>query len=414
MARSRTDNKGRVLRKGETFRKGDGSYMYKYRDPMGRLKYIYSRDILTLREREKKLIRDQLDGLDVYVAGNATINFVFDRYIATKTGIRDTTRSNYIYTYNQYVRDGFGRRKIADIKYSDVLAFYLSLMEERGLTVSTVDSVNTILRPTFQLAYRDDIIRKNPVEGAMTEVKKMTNNETGVRHALTLEEQTAFLNYIENTERFRGWLPLFTVMLGTGMRIGEVLGLRWEDIDLDKRRISVNHGLVYYQKYSGDYRKSVLEISLPKTPAGIRHIPIIDSVRDAFLEMKDVSDAVGGCVSEIDGYKDFIFFNRYREVQRAKSVNDAIRSISDNYNAEEIIKAARERRDPLILPYFTNHHLRHTFCSRLCEADINLKVIQMIMGHKDIQTTMDIYAEVSEFKKHESMIKLAEMFKNIF
>jgi integrase len=339
---------------------------------------------------------------------------VFDRYIATKTGIRDTTKSNYIYTYNQYVRDGFGNRKIADIKYSDVLAFYLSLMKERGLTVSTVDSVHCILRPTFQLAFRDDIIRKNPCEGAMAEVKKCTNNKTGVRHALTLEEQTAFLDYIENTERFRGWLPLFTVMLGTGMRIGEVLGLRWEDIDLDRRRISVNHTLVYYQKDYGNYRKSVLEISLPKTPSGIRHIPIIDSVRDAFLEMKDVSEALGGCTSEIDGYKDFIFFNRYREVQKAQPVNDAIHSICENYNAEETIKAARESRDPLILPYFTNHHLRHTFCSRLCEADINLKVIQMIMGHKDIQTTMDIYAEVSEFKKHESMIKFAEMFKNIF
>ena len=94
MAYSRKDKKGRVLRKGETQRKCDGKYVYTYTDTLGRRRSIYSKDIKTLREREEQLIKDQLDGLDTYVAGSATVNFVFDRYISTKSELRATTRTN--------------------------------------------------------------------------------------------------------------------------------------------------------------------------------------------------------------------------------------------------------------------------------------------------------------------------------
>ena len=88
MAESRKDNKGRVLRKGETQRSCDGKYVYTYTDPEGKRRSIYSKDIMELRQREEKLIKDQLDGLDAYAAGNSTVNFVFDRYISTKSELR--------------------------------------------------------------------------------------------------------------------------------------------------------------------------------------------------------------------------------------------------------------------------------------------------------------------------------------
>ena len=101
MAKSRKDNKGRVLRKGETQRSCDGKYVYTYTDVEGKRRSIYSKDILELREREAKLIKDQLEGVDVYAAGNSTINFVFDRYIAIKSELRNTTRKNYKYMYDR-------------------------------------------------------------------------------------------------------------------------------------------------------------------------------------------------------------------------------------------------------------------------------------------------------------------------
>ena len=88
-------------------------------------------------------------------------------------------------------------------------------------------------------------------------------------------------------------------------------------------------------------------------------------------------------------------------------MNRTIKRIVSGYNAEEEVNAKKERREPLLLPNFSAHILRHTFCTRLCENETNLKVIQSVMGHKDIQTTMDIYAEATEEKKQETFERLA-------
>ena len=403
MAKTRKDSRGRALLKGEMQRSSDNRYAYSYKDPLGRRKYIYARDLATLREKEKRLVKDQLDGLDIYIAGKATVNFVFDRYMSLKTNLRQTTKSNYLYMYDRFVRDTFGQRKIAEIKYSDVFQFYLYLTEK--VQINTLETVHTLLHPTFQLAVRDEIIRKNPTDGIMAEIKKTTNQKTGVRHALTIDQQRAFMNYIANHPIYFHWWPLFTVLLGTGCRIGEALGLRWKDLDFEKGVISINHSVVYYPV--GEKRTSVLHISEVKTETGVRTIPMLDSVRDAFEMIKNEQKETGANETVIDGMTGFVFKNRYGNVPNPQSVNRAIKRIVSDYNATEEIEAKREHREPLLLPDFSAHHLRHTFCTRLCENETNLKIIQSIMGHKDIQTTMDIYAEATEDKKHETFERLA-------
>ena len=141
---TRKDGKGRALRKGEHYRKSDGRYSYSYNDVFGNRKFIYSNNLAKLREREEQLVRDQLDGLDIYAAGSADLNFVFDRYISTKSELRSTTRSNYLYTWDHFIRDGFGKKKIRDIKYSDVLYFYNYLITEKKLQISSIESINTV------------------------------------------------------------------------------------------------------------------------------------------------------------------------------------------------------------------------------------------------------------------------------
>lgn len=407
MAKARKDERGRALRKGEVQRASDKRYMYTYTDPLGRRKFIYANDLTELREKEKKLMKDQLDGLDLYVAGKATVNDTFDRYLSAKFKLRDTTRSNYIYMYDKFVRDTFGKKRIADIKFSDVLQFYLYLLNEEELALSTLDNINTLLHPTFQLAVRDEVIRKNPSDGVMKEIVKETDKTRGVRRALTIEQQRAFMGYIANHPVYYHWWPLFTIMFGTGGRIGEVLGLRWEDLDFEKRIISINHSIVYYPV--GDSRKSVQRISKPKTEAGIRTIPMLDAVYDAFQMEWEEQKENGFNESEIDGMKGFVFVNRNGSVPNPQSVNRTIKRIAGSYNAEEVIQAKRERREPIILPDFSCHHFRHTFCTRLCEHETNLKVIQAIMGHRNIETTMDIYAEATDRKKQESFENLSKL-----
>lgn len=407
MAISRKDDRGRALRKGEIQRSSDKRYMYSYTDPMGRRKFIYAKTLAELREKEDKLIRDQLDGLDLYVAGKATVNDTFDRYLSTKFKLRETTRSNYVYMYDKFVRDTFGKKKIAEIKFSDVLKFYLYLLNNEGLALSTLDNINTLLHPTFELAVRDEIIRKNPSDGAMKEVTKESDKTRGVRKALTIEQQRAFMGYIAEHPVYYHWWPTFTILLGTGLRIGEALGLRWEDLDFDNKVININHSLVYYPV--GGSRTSEQHISKPKTEAGIRTVPMLDTVRDAFLMEREEQEENGFNQTVIDGMSGFVFVNRDGGVPNPQTINRTIKRISHSYNCEEVIKAKKERRDPIIIPDFSCHHLRHTFCTRLCEHENNLKVIQAIMGHRNIETTMDIYAEATERKKQETFEELSKL-----
>lgn len=405
MAVSRKDIRGRVLRKGEVQRSSDKKYMYTYMDPLGRRKYIYANDLITLREKEKQLIKKQLDGLDIYVAGRATIDNTFDRYMSTKYDLKETTKSNYQYMYDRYVRGSFGRKKIAEVNYSDILQYYYYLLDERKLGIDTLGSIHTLLRPTFQLAVRDNIIYKNPTDGVMREISRKSGKNKGIRHALTIEQQRVFMDYTANHPVYYHWWPVFTILLGTGCRIGEALGLRWEDLDFEKRLISINHALVYYSV--GADRKSESHISVPKTEAGIRTIPMMEIVYDAFQLLYEEQEESGFNTEEIDGMTGFVFCNQYGKTLKAGSINRAIKRVANSYNNEEILKARRENREPLILPDFSCHHLRHTFCIRLCENESNLKVIQTIMGHKNIETTMDIYAEAIGAKLKETMEMLS-------
>ena len=398
MAQSRKDNRGRTLRKGEVQRSSDLRYLYTYTDPLGKRRFVYVKDLMSLREKEKELFRDQLDGLDRYTSGRASVNDAFDRYMATKRNLRDSTKSNYCYTYNHFVRDNFGQKKLLEVRYSDVMQYYLYLLNDKELSLSTVDTIHCLLHPAFQLAVRDDVIRKNPTDGVMKELTKRTGMHRGIRHALTVEQQRAFMEYIAGHPVYVHWWPLFTVLLGTGCRIGEAIGLRWEDLDFENRIIDINHSLVHRKV---DDSGTNFHINTPKTEAGCRRIPMIGEVYDAFLEEYQIQQITGFCTQEIDGYSGFVFASSGGTITIPSEENHAIHNITADYTTEENAKAKREKREPLLLPDFSAHHLRHTFCTRLCETESNIKVIQSVMGHKDVQTTLDIYADCTEDKKKE-------------
>ncbi len=403
MGKTRKDTKGRALRKGETYSRDKKRYRFSYTDQMGKRRSIYAKDLPELREKEKIIEQSRLDGLDLYALSMSDLNYVFDRYIATKTELQSTTKSNYIYTFDRYVRKGFGKKKISSIRYSDVLMFYISLMD-RGLNINTLGSVHTVLRPAFQLAVRDNIIKTNPCDGVMAELKKKRGKPER-RHALTLEEERAFFGELENPQYIR-WKPLFMVMFGTGCRIGEIIGLRWADIDFENNMIVIDHNVTYYPRVENSF-KCEFRIGKPKTAAGVRTIPMLEQVRDALLQEKTLQEESNyHCIYELDGMRGFIFSNRFGTLHNPSAINHQIKRIVNDHNAREVVKAKQEKRKPIIIPNFSCHIARHTFCSRLCENETNIKVIQSVMGHKDIQTTLDIYAEVSDQKKKEAFKSL--------
>lgn len=395
---ARKDSRGYALYKGECQRKGDGRYSYSYTDFKGERHVVYAKTLADLRKKEKVIKRELEDGINPDEAERLTLNDVYFRFMAQKYNLKESTYVNYKYSYERFVMDTFGKKKICKIKYTDIKCFYHYLLSEKGIAANTLETINNVIHPALDMAVRDGALRTNPSKGVMGEIKKSNIWVKPKRHALTIPQQKAFLDYTKKAPDCRGWLPMMTVFLGTGMRMGELLGLRWEDLDFEKRAISVNHSM---STRPDRYGKCAPKISTPKTEAGTRTIPMVDEVYDAFLEEYEISRCIGFSNYSVDGYSHFVFVAGSGGVYTPTAVNSAIKRIIKGYNEEETKLALKEKREPVLLPDFSAHHLRHTFCTRLCENESNLKVIQSIMGHADISTTMDIYAECTEEKKME-------------
>lgn len=417
---SRRDNKGRVLNKGE-YQRANGMYEYKYKELDGTSRSVYSwrltqidkapkgkQSEFCLRELIQQIERDKQDGINSAEARKMTLNAFFEEYIDNKVGLKQSTRTNYKYMYKKYVSENLGLKKISAIKYTDILKFYNFLITDLGFKPNSMETINTILHPIFTTAVRDGFIRTNPTDNVMAEIKKSHNWEKPKRHALTIQQQSAFMTFLAKNEQYRNWLPLFKVFLGTGCRVGEIVGLRWEDCDFENNLISINHNLIYRQQDSG---KCEYHITTPKTKTGIRIVPMLSEVKAALLEEYDKQNERGFNQTIIDGYSGFIFTNRFGSVISPHNINRVIARIISLHNESETEKATAENREPELLPHFSVHNLRHTFCTRFCENETNIKIIQEIMGHSDITTTMDIYNEATLDKKKESFANLEGKIK---
>ena len=392
----RVDKNRIVLRKGE-FQRDDGIYRFRWSGKDGKRHYIYASTLDDLREKEKQLTVDEFEGIRTDKP-NITVNEVFDMWCELKRGIKHNTFQNYKYMYNMFVRPSFGRFKLTMVKKSDVKRFYNTMADEKILKISTIDTVHNILHQVFDLAVSDNYIRVNPTDNMLKELKQSHNFHVEKRKALTIPEEQMFVEFLKTNPQYNHWYPVFAVMLGTGMRVGEVVGLRWCDIDFDDNLISVNHTLVYYNHV--DNKGCTFSINTPKTKAGERTIPMLDFVKEAFeLELK-YQDEVGlSYKAEIDGYTDFVFINRFGDVQHQGTLNKAIRRIIRDCNDAALLHSSEAQT---LLPPFSCHSLRHTFTTRLCEKGVNVKVIQDVLGHSDFSTTMDIYTDVTkDLKKQE-------------
>lgn len=378
MSDKRKDHKGRILRKGEGQRK-DLLYQYRYTDLEGKRRTVYSSDLRQLREKESEIQKFLNSGVD-YAAGNITVVELIERYIRLKRGVRYNTRVGYQFVLNLVRKENFGYRKIRDIKVSDAKQWFIKLTED-GRGYSTITSVRGVIKPAFQMAYNEDIVRRNPFDFKLD----MIPNNSKKRVAMTEEQQKAFLTFIEEDRHYCKYLDEFLVLLGTGMRISEFTGLTVHDLDFEKRRIHVDHQLV--RTRSGEYY-----IEETKTKSGVRYIPMVEKVYESLQNILANRKPVE-TERVIGGHSGFILLDKDGNPKIAMHIEHVMKRAWNKYNATH--------ETPL--PPITPHVLRHTFCTNMANAGMDIKSLQYLMGHSDVSVTLNVYTHASYDKAEQAM-----------
>lgn len=385
MSEKRKDAKGRVLRAGESQRK-DLIYQYRYTDIRGKRQTIYSSDLKELREKEKEIQKHLNDGID-YAAGQATVIALLERYIGLKQGVRYNTRVGYNFVLNLVKQEDFGYRQIGSIKVSDAQQWIIKLHKD-GRGYSTITSVRGVVKPAFQMACNEDIIRRNPFDFKLVDV---VPNDSKKRGAMTEEQQGLWMTFIREDKTYAKYYDEFVVLLGTGMRVSEFCGLTMNDLDFESRRIRVDHQLV--RERSGKYY-----VEKTKTACGVRYIPMTD---DVYQSLKNILARRKKVKVEtiVDGYSGFILLDKDSKPKVALHIENEMRWAMKKYG---------KLHPDQPLPNITPHVFRHTFCTNMANAGMDVKTLQYLMGHSDVGVTLNIYTHASYDRAAEQMAKLVD------
>lgn len=368
MSEKRKDSKGRVLKTGESQRK-DGRYQYRFADRYGERHTVYASTLSELRKKEQEIAQQDALHLD-YTKGTMTVRELLDWYLETKYNVTHSTKASYrvllrLIENNSDLLD-FSINKVTT---ADIRKFYRKLVQS-GYAANTIHNIhNCMLFPAFAMACGDCIILRNPCQF------KLNLPPKNQRCSLTVEQQRRLLELVKRNKRYAWLYDLIVILLNTGLRIGELLGLTMADIDMDKRIIRVEHQLRSF--HDG---KMVQIITTTKTKSGIRLIPMTPQVYECFCRVI-ARRPINASSLSIDGYRDFLFFTRSRTVRTPETIVYFMKTVRDAYN--------RQYPDEPI--YLSAHVLRHTFCTNLINAGVNIKHVQYLMGHKNIETSLNIY-----------------------
>ena len=395
MSEIRRDSKGRKLATGESQDK-DGRYRYKYNDSFGKRKSVYSwrltesdpypkgkRKDISLREKEKVIEKALSDAVSTN-GGDMTVLELVQRYISQKRGVKHNTQANYNFVINVIKKEEFGAKRIDTIKLSDAKAWLIKLQDD-GRGYSSIHSIRGVVRPAFQMAVDDDLIRKNPFEFQLATV---VVNDSVTREAITRKQQREFLRFIKEDKHFCKYYDGIYILFNTGLRVSEFVGLTANDIEFDKQRIKIDHQL---QRT----RNMEYEILTPKTEKGERYVPMKEDVADCFRRI--IQNRKHPKIEPmIDGYSGFLFLDKNDMPMVALHWEKYFQHIREKYNS--IYKVQ--------MPCITPHVCRHTFCSNMAKSGMNPKTLQYIMGHSDIGVTLNTYTHLQFEDALEEMKKV--------
>lgn len=310
-----------------------------------------------------------------------------ERYLATKTGAKPNTLTNYKFVQNLLRGETFNDKKISQVRTSDAKLFLIKLQQD-GRRYSTVKTVRGVLRPAFQMAVDDDVLLKNPFG---FELAGVVVNDSVTREAITKDQMRKFLKFVHDDNVYYKYYEVVYILFHTGMRISEFCGLTLRDIDLENKVINIDHQL----QRTSDMR---LVIESTKTNAGTRKLPMTEDVAQCFRAIIEDREEPK-CERVVDGYAGFLFTdkNGYPEVAMhwEHRFNHMVKRYNDIYRVQ--------------MPNITPHVCRHTYCSNMVKSGMNPKTLQYLMGHSDIGVTLNTYTHLGLEDATDELRRMEEL-----
>lgn len=263
-------------------------------------------------------------------------------------------------------------KKILQVKTSDAKLFLIKLQKD-GRRYSTIKTVRGVLRPAFQMAVDDDLIRKNPFD---FELASVVINDSVTREAISRKQERDLLKFIKEDKHFSRYYDEIYILFHTGLRISEFCGLTIQDIESEEMRIKVAHQL---------QRTSHMEyvIQQPKTESGIRYIPMTEEVASCFRRII-ANRTFPKAEPMVEGYVGFLFLDKNDMPMVALHWEKYLEYIVQKYNKIYRIQ----------MPKVTPHVCRHTFRFKMEKYGMNPKTLQYIMSHADISVTLNTYTHL--------------------
>ena len=390
------DLKGRELGTG-LYQRPDGRYEARAM-VKGHKINLYDTSLKELKIAFEKAKEEAKEGIDAKfkdVTVDEWFEYWFEKYKAP------SLKPTSVYPTKSRYKSTFGCT-LGEIKLDQLRNLHIQEvvtdLSKKGRATSTIRSSLGILRVCLESAKNNGILRANP---SYDIIVPWSENKKVLRRFLTLEERELFLGEAENSY----YKEMYYFMLCTGLRIGEVGGLFWSDIDFQNKVIHIERSLsCQYEK--GDKKQKLV---LPKTPNSIREIPFMGNIEEVLYAWKEKQDnykkELGSRWRAGVGYEDLVFTTSMGSQVTRYIVEKDMRNMVANINAQRLYDGK-----PEIEPIYP-HALRHTFCSRLLQAGVPIYKVSKLMGHKDVTITDRIYGHLVN-KDLEEAIALLEKTYN--